>query len=50
MENKHISICPICGSRNLIMYVLVIDEREDKVYCSECEKEVIPLVTPQEER
>ena len=48
-----IMICPICGN-TLIGYLLdFIDDDFVKTgigFCSHCEKQIIPLVTPKEEK
>ena len=48
MENEHISICPICGSKRVVgIYDWALRYVEYYI-CEDCNKEVIPLVTPQE--
>jgi len=43
---RKVMICPICGSKILVSWNFPIE----KCYCVDCDKEIIPLSTPQEVR
>ena len=44
---EKVLICPICGGRN-VEEAIVIDSGEEIYACRDCNRQVIPLATPQE--